>query len=665
MPFPVRNLKGSLEIHPDKWTFNNVTGSNGQAKIQASGSVEKLPLPKGPRGQDPLKIDVALAATNLPFSGELRSALPKPWWRIWPTINPSGACDIRAQVHVYPGAPDRTEIRIVPRPESSVCLKVTRSPQPGIDPGGTIELPMDNVRGLFVFNNGKVTMDQVGFDFRGSPVTFSSGAVRLEDSGRFNLNVHDAWVEEIRFDLDLRRKMPPLMAQFALRLDGGGPFRARGDLEIGWSGDERDLAWCRWNNTKVVFNDNSVRTAIPIEHIQGELDDVSGWSNGLALNVQGRLKLDSVSFMSQQFTQLESPFHIEKGQARLDSVRANFLGGEVIGDDPCWISLDSTPRYHAALSLRGAKLEKYARTISGRQSYRGNIDARIAIDGLGGDVRSIHGGGEARISQGDLGELPAVLRLASVINSVPSMSVAADDRYRAARKTAFDSADVSFSISNGHTTFDPIKFTGNAFSLLGKGTLDPQWNMDLRLNLLWGRDRFHVPLVSDFARRASSPFFIARVTGTPTNFKYVLEPLPPVGEAIRALNRTRGIDPARMNESSIRPDQPPRPGQHQADQPSLLDHDRGLAHRPRLERLQETRRRRPSEVVLRRSVGAHSHRLRQLPRGRRLELDVHPQQHTRRISLLKRLDQLRVLRAPIPSPAWSPAAPRPRPPCRG
>jgi uncharacterized protein YhdP len=442
-------------------------------------------------------------------------------------------------VHAMPGGPDRTQISITPR-ETNLRLVVTRSPQPGIDPGGTFELPMDDVHGQFDFDNGDVTMNQVNFSFRGSPVRFSHGTVRLQKSGQFNLSVQDAWLEEIRFDRDLRKKMPPLMQQFALRLDGGGPFRARGDLEIGWSGDKRDLAWCRWKNTKAFFIDNSIQTAIPIEHIQGQLENVSGWSNGLALEVEGLLKLESVSFMGQQITQLESPFHVHEGQARLDSVRGHYLGGEVLGDDACSISLDATPRYHAALSLKGAQLEEYARTISGRQSYRGSIDARIAIDGLGSDVRSIHGRGEAHIRQGDLGELPPVLRLASILNSMPNMSVASDDKGRNGGKTAFfDSADVNFTMSDGTTAFDRIKFTGNAFSLMGKGTLDPQGYLDLRLNLLWGRDRFHIPLVSDFARRASTPFFIAHVKGTPSNVQYRFVPLPPVGDALRALNRNR------------------------------------------------------------------------------------------------------------------------------
>ena len=168
-------------------------------------------------------------------------------------------------------------------------------------------------------------------------------------------------MEGIRFDLDLRKKMPPLMAQFARRLDGGGSFQRRGDLQIGWSGEERDLAWCRWKNTKVIFNDNAVRTEIPLEHVQGQLENVSGWSDGMTLEVQGVMNLESVSFMGQQVTQLESPFHVNKGHATLDSIRGHFLGGELVGDEPCSISLDATPRYHAAVSLHGAQLAEYAR----------------------------------------------------------------------------------------------------------------------------------------------------------------------------------------------------------------------------------------------------------------------------------------------------------------
>src|SRR5262249_6133914 len=149
------------------------------------------------------------------------------------------------------------------------------------------------------------------------------------------------------------------------------------------------------------------------------------------------------------------------------------------------------------------------------------------------------GGGEAHIIQGDLGELPPILRIAKDVNALPNMILTPAERPRSPGKTAFDSADVSFTISHGLTTFDPIKFTGNAFSLLGQGTLNPQGNLDLRLNVLWGRDRFHFPVVSDLTREASNRFLIVRVQGTPASPEISPVALPLFNEMFRALGRSR------------------------------------------------------------------------------------------------------------------------------
>jgi hypothetical protein len=544
LPYPIRNLKGRLEIHPERWVFNNMLGENGKATIKASGSVEKLNFdklkqPRLARGQEPLKIDVKLEAHDLPFNEELKDALPLAWNKSWPTINPSGSSDMEAEVHVMPGQPDHTHIVIVPRPESNVRLEVTRSPQPGLDPGGTIELPMENVRGRFVFDDGKVTMNDVTFKFRGAPVNFARGTVFLEESGRFDLAVNDLCVEEIRIDADLRKKMPPLMQQFAIRLDDGRTFRARGDLQIGWTGKAREPAWCSWKEMRVVFIDNTVKTGIPLEHIQGEINSVSGWSNGLTLVVKGLLYLESVSLLGQQITKVESPFHIEQGKAWLDSVKGHFLGGELLADE-CWVTLDATPHYHAALAIEGAQLKEYARTISGRQSYRGRIDAKIELNGWGSEVRNLYGGGEAHITEGDLGELPPLFKLArgiAMFLNIPGFAFA--DRPRSAGKTVFDSADVVFTTNQGLTTFDPIKFTGNAFSLQGYGTMSPQGNLDLELKVLWGRDQLHIPLLSDLTREASAPILIVKVDGTPSSPQFDIKPLPLFDKLIKALTRAR------------------------------------------------------------------------------------------------------------------------------
>ena len=245
-----------------------------------------------------------------------------------------------------------------------------------------------------------------------------------------------------------------------------------------------------------------------------------------------------MTFLGQQITEVESPFHVKEGAARLDSISGRFLGGQLAGDGE--ISLATTPQYHAGFSLDGARLEEYAQTISGRQSYRGLVNARIALNGLGSDVRTLSGRGEAQITQGDLGEIPPVLKIAKALNLFLYLDQPPAASPRSSGKTAdFDSANVAFSISHGSTVFETIKFTGNAFSLQGKGTMDPQANLDLRLNLLWGRDRFHVPLLSDFAREASTSVFIIHVQGTPSAPRVDPEPLPQFSEVFRALKKNR------------------------------------------------------------------------------------------------------------------------------
>ncbi len=343
----------------------------------------------------------------------------------------------------------------------------------------------------------------------------------VEDSGRFALAVSELWVKEIRLDSSLRTIMPPLMAQFALRLDDGRPFTARGNLQIGWSGEEGVPAWCRWDNTRVVFIDNSLEAGIPLKHIQGQLEYVRGWSNGQTMEIHGAVKLDSITLLGQQITDVESPFHLERGSARLDSLRGKLLRGDLEGSGT--ISLDATPKYSASLRLAGAQLEEYARTLPGRQSYRGALGAAIDLSGLGNNVRSIQGKGEAHITQGDLGELPVALRFINFLNSNLSLL----ESPRTSGKTAFDSADVAFRIDHGTAILDPIKLTGSAVSLQGSGNRDPLGNLDIQLRVLYGRGR-RLPIVSDLMREASGQFLIVHVLGPSANPRFKLEALPQV-----------------------------------------------------------------------------------------------------------------------------------------
>jgi hypothetical protein len=391
---------------------------------------------------------------------------------------------------------------------------------------------MDDATGQFDFVNGKVAMSGVKFRFNGTAVEFAEGRVAVKDSGQFDLSVSDLWVHGMRLDSELRRIMPTLMAQAARRLDDGHPFTARGNLQIGWSGKPEDLAWCRWDHTSVVFVNNSIDAGIPLKHIQGSLKNVSGWSNGKNLEVHGVMDLKSVSFAGLQISSLEGPIDVQAGVARLTSLRGKLLGGELFGDGE--ITLDDAPRYRTRLSLTGADLQEYARNIQGRQSFRGVVNASVEFSGQGSDVRSVQGKGKGQITDGDIGKLPSVLLVVKAINQTltPGVAPRGGDG-----KAFFDSADLEFQTVNGFTTFNQIRLTGPAISLMGAGTRDAHDNLDLRLVPVLGRGRFDVPVFSSLLRGASGQVMGVQIRGTLTQPIPRLAPVPQIRQIGDRRNR--------------------------------------------------------------------------------------------------------------------------------
>ncbi len=393
---------------------------------------------------------------------------------------------------------------------------------------------MDNIRGRFVFDDGKVTMRDVHFEFREAPVHAKSGIVVLQDNGRFTLTAKDLEVTRLRLDHPLRKIMPDVMAQFAQRLDDGKTFWIHTDLGIGWSGKTGEPARVEWQNATVVFDDNTILTSLPLENIQGQIDHLWGWSDGWGLELHGILNIESIRLMDQQITRLTSPLHIVDGWARFESLQGTLLGGELSGDIA--ISLDETPRYNAHLQMLDASLAEVANNLDGHQKLRGFITGRLNVSGEGNDLKRLNGKGEAHLREANLGQLPFMLRL---INPLQVAS------RRSLPKNAFDSADIGITLQDGRADLAPVKFTGDAFSLQGTGWLHLQGDrmLDLRLSPLWGRNEHPLPIISDLTRELNDQVFDVHVSGPINAPKAHVQALPSVlprvTEGVRDLGQRR------------------------------------------------------------------------------------------------------------------------------
>ncbi len=395
LPYPVSNLTGRLGLHPDRWVFTDMQGENNLARISASGEVNQVTKGK-------FAVDLKLKAEGIPFDRQLRESLPPAWGeRTWSILNPTGSSTVDALISVGPGKPDDYKITITPGTDACVSLKLT--PAPGTETAAhspIVELPdMEKVTGTFFFDNGVVSMKDVGFRFRQAPVHFNSGKVTMKDTGAFTLSVQDLWVKDLRLEYELRKIMPPAMADFAAKLDDGKTFTARGNMTIGWSGAVNDPAVCSWNQGRVVFNDNTIAAGLPLEHIQGEIHNIAGRFDGRALTSVGILNLGSVKIGGQHLTNVTSPLSIDADRARVTSLESDLLGGKLNGSME--VTLTATPEYKASFRLVGAQLEELASTVPGRQDYKGEISGKVEVSGLGQNLKTVTGKGEAHVTHGD------------------------------------------------------------------------------------------------------------------------------------------------------------------------------------------------------------------------------------------------------------------------
>jgi hypothetical protein len=539
--YPVQRLSGRIELHPDRCVFTGMRGENGVARIAAAGKVEMV-------RPGVLATDLTLHADRLPFDQQLHDSLPPSWRATWSLLNPVGSSKLDARVIAgWPGQEDRTwlKIEVAREDEAQVKLRLLPVPgTPGASAGRWIELPtMQDVRGCFLFDNGVVTMNDVAFDFRGAQVACARGRFHLRDSGQFDLRLEQMDVSRLRFDSELRRIMPPRMALFAQRLDEGKPLALRANLSIAWSGRAEEPAVCAWDQGRVLFQDNAIVADVALEHIQGQLVDLQGHSDGRSLSFAGALDIDSMIVAGQQVSNVKTPLSVSEGKAVLSDVSARFLDGQLRG--ACEMSLDSTPEYRGWAQLDGADLTRFTQTLPGRQDLSGKLSARVSVSGVGSDMRRLSGMGDASLTEGELGKLPWFVRLISPLN------------LSFENKAAFDSADLQFVVKDGMFQLDPIKVTGNTISLYGSGSIDPQGEIDLELKPVYGRDeRLHIPGISDLTREASAQVFIITAQGPIASPRIGVPAFP--GPRRRAIDFVRRLGD-RDDEKGGSPAPPGRP----------------------------------------------------------------------------------------------------------
>ena len=516
--YPISNIRGTAEMHPDgRWTFRGFDGQNDTGLISCEGTL--TPTPEGST------LNLHLQGRNIALEEELRNALPVNMQRLWGYVRPKGSVDVRRLDLTFESNAERPRILLVASPRAD-----TVSIEPGAFP-----YRLEQLEGTFVYRDGLVTFER--FQARHEQTRVSGGGQCVFDqNGSWHLDLNDLFVDQLRFDRELIQAMPPALRQVHSTLRLQGEMNLRGTL--GLARDSRPGAPLKTNwDVNMNIHQGALLCGADVKNINGGVH-ISGTSDGETLRSRGELAIDSLMYRNVQITDVRGPIWMDGSQLLMGkwvdrrygadnaktprSLSGTLFGGRVFADG--WVRLGETPRFGIQAKLAEADLHRCAtEMISGRQKLRGKIWGDVDLRGSGCSMNQVSGRGQVLLRDADIYELPVMISLLKILS------------IRLPDTKAFSQSDIRFRIEGNHIYFDPIDFKGDAVSLLGKGEMDFQQNINLTFYPVVGRDELDVPLIRPLLKGASQQVMLVHVDGTVQAPRTTKEAFPGVNQALREL----------------------------------------------------------------------------------------------------------------------------------
>lgn len=528
-PYPLDDVRGTIEVHNGRWTFGPLTGANDTGIVECVGHME--PTPQGSQ------LVLQLTGNSLPLEEELRDALVDPQQRrLWDDLRPQGAINIRCQISYLSGQPGLHLWARVRPVEGAVSV------QPRLFP-----YRLDNVGGEVFFQDGHVNLKSLSGEHGRSRLVEADGAIDFNSDGSWQVNLPRVVIDRLELNRELTAALPERFRGAVRELDPQGLMNVAGQVRLSSGPEVSSPLTTEWKLSLDVHN-GQLNPGVKLEHLFGGAT-LEGSYDGKRLLCRGELDLDSVTYKEVQFTNVRGPLVVddarivlgapaERGrEAQPRHITADICGGKLYGD--CGMMLNEPRDYRLDATLVQADLKRIAQEmLSGRQELDGKVMGQVHLAGRGRGTHNLRGYGELQMRDADVYHLPAMVRLFSVL------SVKQPDR------TAFTESNVNFHIEAGHVYFDAIDFKGDAVSLRGKGEMNLDAVLALNFYAVVGRDQVHLPLVGGVLRGASQQIMQIRVDGKLSDPEIRKLALPGVKKGLERLGIEMGRQPDRDTSSS-------------------------------------------------------------------------------------------------------------------
>ncbi len=542
-PYPLNNIRGTVEILDGRWTFRDFEGVNDSGFVTCEGHL--VPTPQGN------ELVLRLSGTQIELEEELRDALRPNMQQLWNRLKPRGVVHLGAEVRYLA---NRKQLNVVVRLQphgDSMSIEPVAFPY-----------ALEKLQGTAVYRDGHVTLKQFKAE-HGNVKLSASGYTDLLPDGGWRLHLEGLSVDRLRLDRELMQALPGRLRKPLIELDPRGPINLHGTIDFSRGGQPGAPLCSKWD-LAIGFNQGSIDCGVKLENLQGGLTLV-GQFDGQNFHSRGELAVDSLTYKDIQLTQVMGPIWIDDrrvllgswvdrpsssapssgtpssdaaGQARPQpsqqprTITAKLFGGIVYGDG--WVALEQVPRYGLHATLAQADLTRCAQEVMmGRQNLRGKIMATVDLRGSGRSINTLGGHGRIQLREADIYELPLMISLLKILSIRPPDT------------TAFSKSDIDFRIEGNHIYFDRIDFNGDAISLLGKGEMNFQSDINLNFHTVVGRHEWRIPVLSELVGGASQQIMLIHVGGSLKHPKTSKEAFPGVSKALQQLQADlqRPVDP--------------------------------------------------------------------------------------------------------------------------
>lgn len=549
--YTIQQVNGTAILKGENLEFNNITGSNGTAKVRCDGVFNKT---------NGLK--ARFLCTDVPLDEQLRLAVSKDIRDVWSGFRPHGSVGLMKVVLNLPYGSRSPNIGVEADLASTRHSEATKpyTSSVSIKP---VWFPYDinNLAGQIRVSDGQISLAEMKGMHRRTWLSWQGNGAYSKEG--WSVSLRNLLVGALRVDEELLTALPRSLVPPISQLEFEGLLNVNGEITLGGrhenglvnttptrgqqnqvvqvgfneplpANDSTEMFW----DLRFDMNQAKMQLGIPVTNLFGMVQ-LRGSYDGQTANCAGELAVDSMTVHDAQIKNVRGPIWIDETGVTAGTLAANQISkseprqvvGEVFGGAVRFDGqrlADEHGRFFVQASLTNGDLAEVVDEFAPHlEKVKGRMFGGFRLSGDDTGTHTYRGEGNMKFRDAEIYELPVILSLLKIL------------RVKEATRTAFDTSDVDFTINGNTIDFGRIEMIGDAISLIGNGRINFKRQIDLNFYSVMGRNRFYIPILSELYRAGSKRILWINVDGSLENPQTHRNVLPQLNDSIRMLLRPR------------------------------------------------------------------------------------------------------------------------------